>query len=104
MPSLLTEVVEVQSPTESGTTAAFSITYATSEATAPARLVPLRGKEMLSILGGIPDREHAELYVHGDVTIDSGYRVVHNSITWEVVTAEDYGDYIRCLVRRKGST
>lgn len=104
MLNFLTDIVEVQAASRSGATEAYSVSYATSEASALGRVVPIRGKELLSILGGIPERETAELYLHPDISIEPGYRVVHNSITYEVLTTEDWGTFKRCLIRRLEST
>ena len=99
-----TEVATIQAPTRSATTGQYSVSYADDETDAQVRFVPLRGRAILTNLGAIP-AETSECFVAGHHTIAPGYRIVYNSITYEVMSVETYGpkdvpSHHVCIVKR----
>ena len=105
--AVLTQIATIQSAARSATTGQFSITIASDNTDAQVRIVPLKGVAVLSALGQIPTREHFEILVDGAHTIAPGYRVVHNSVTYEVLTVQTFGDHNspshhQCIARRLG--
>jgi hypothetical protein len=104
MLGLFSDICAIQSNADSATTGQLSVTYTQTEATAICYFKPIRSKELITMFGGIPTSEHCELFMHPIHTIAPGYRVVKDSVTYEVLTSEVYSTHTRCLIRRLEST
>jgi len=106
--ALLDKIGTLKAPSRSATTSQFSVSYATETSDVRVRLAPMRGRSMLTALGGIPSGEFFEAFIDGNITAAPGYELVVNSVTYVVKSVETYGDDIsptfhRCLVQRHGS-
>jgi len=96
----LTEIATIKAGTRSGTTAPYSVSYASNETSAQVKISPLKTKEFLTNLGAIPAQERFTIFVHKAHTVAPGFQVVKGDVTYEIETVEEYEFHYRCIARR----
>lgn len=108
MRELLTEVATLQAPSATAATSQFSVSYPTTVSNVRCRILPVNQTRLLGALGNIA-AETFQAWIDGIKTVMIGSLLVHNSITYEVLSVESWGNYLfpnvhKVLLKRRMST
>lgn len=108
MRELLNQVGTLTAPVATAVTSQYSVSYPTDTSNVQCRILPLNQTQILASLGNIPT-ETFQGWIDGRHTVNVGYRLTHNSITYEVLSVETHGPHLaptlhKVLLRRLMST
>lgn len=108
MIELLDKIGTLQAPVATGTTSQYSVSYPATVSNARIGIFPLNQTQLLGVLGSIP-AETYQGYIDGKHTVVMGHLVVHNSITYKVLSIETHGPHLaptfhKVMLQRMAST